>query len=455
VIKSGSTRGPDDAEKTYSKLASGYQELLRDSAQYDRHYLERTVNLELPDAQLQRAYDWARVAVIQGLLQNPDLGTGLIAGYRTSGETQRPGFAWFFGRDVFWTSLGLNAAGDFATAKTALSFVGKFQRDDGKIPHEISQAAAYVNWFKEFPYGFASADATPLFIIAMDDYLRQSADAEFVKENWDRIWKAYQFLRSTSDEQGFPKNFGVGHGWVEGGRLLPVKTEFYRTGLGTEALRALGNLARAAGKADLANEVDRLFAQSKTKMNEAFWLNDKGWFAFALDQESRPADELSVLTTVPMWFGLVDEQMAEKTITVFEFRSSDRLGHADHFREFAKVQRRRISLRIGVAAVHRVGVGGGVSVSSRQLGLCEFGVAGVRWVVGACDRGALRNELRAALDEFAAADLVGGDGSEPNLARAVWIGARCGSADADVCAACSGGLDCVCAEECGVGRDAD
>lgn len=314
VIVAGSTRGRDDAGRTYSKLATSYRDLLRESADYYRDYLSRTVNLELPDPDLQRAYDWARMDVIQGLVQNPDLGTGLIAGYRTSGESQRPGFAWFFGRDAFWTSFGLNSAGDFATAKTALAFVGKFQRDDGKIPHEISQSAAYVNWFKEFPYGFASADATPLYLIAMDDYMRQSGDTEFVKENWDRIWRAYQFLRSTWDEQGFPRNIGVGHGWVEGGRLLPVKTEFYQTGLGTCALRALANLARAAGKVDVGNEADQLFTQSRTKMNDAFWLSDKGWFAFALDQENRPVDELSVLTTVPMWFGLLDDQKAEQTI---------------------------------------------------------------------------------------------------------------------------------------------
>jgi len=315
IVMAGSANGAAEAEATYKKLTAQAEALESESARYYRDYLQRTVSVELPDAEVQKAYDWSRVSVVQGLVANAKYGTGLIAGYRTSGDSQRPGFAWFFGRDAFWTSLALNGLGDFATTKIALTFVGKFQRDDGKIPHEISQAAGYVDWFKAFPYGFASADATPLYIIAMDDYERQSGDEEFIRENWERIWKAYQFLRSTWDLQGFPKNLGVGHGWVEGGRLLPVKTELYQTGLGTEALRALANLSRAAGKADLGSELDQLFAQQKSRMNDAFWLKEKGGFAFALDQDSRPVEELSVLTTVPMWFGLLDRDKTESTIT--------------------------------------------------------------------------------------------------------------------------------------------
>jgi glycogen debranching enzyme len=78
------------------------------------------------------------------LVTNPFLGTGLIAGYRTSGTGTRPGFAWFFGRDSLWTSLALNSEGDFAGTRTALAFLMKYQRADGKVEHEISQSAAQV-----------------------------------------------------------------------------------------------------------------------------------------------------------------------------------------------------------------------------------------------------------------------------------------------------------------------
>jgi glycogen debranching enzyme len=315
IVIAGSLEGRAAAENTYQHLLSSYADLWRESAEYYRDYLRRTVSVELPDAQLQQAYDWARVSVLQGVVTNPTLGTGLVAGYRTSGESQRPGFAWFFGRDSFWTSFALNAEGDFSTARTALELIGKFQREDGKIPHEISQGASFVNWFKDYPYPYASADATPLYIIAMNDYAMQSGDAAFAREKWESLWKAYEFLRSTYDERGFPKNFGIGHGWVEGGPLLPVKTELYQTGLGIEALRALSNLARLVGKEEVSKELAKNFEQQKPLMNGAFWIADKKRFAFALGKDNRQVDEPSVLATVPMWFGLLDESKADEMIT--------------------------------------------------------------------------------------------------------------------------------------------
>ena len=315
IVIAASTEGRAAAENTYRHLTADYAALLAESRKYYRDYLARTVRLELPDPQIQQAYDWACVSMLQGLVSNPDLGTGLVAGYRTSGESQRPGFAWFFGRDSFWTSLALDAAADFSTARTALAFIGKFQRDDGKIPHEISQGAPFVDWFKGYPYPYASADATPLYIIAMNDYVVQSGDTAFAKEKWDSLWKAYEFLRSTYDEHGFARNLGVGHGWVEGGPLLPVKTELYQTGLGIEALRALSNLAHLAGKEDSSKELEKTFAEQQPLVNETFWLADKKRFAFALDKDNRPVDEPSVLATVPMWFGLLDEGKADAMIT--------------------------------------------------------------------------------------------------------------------------------------------
>jgi len=322
IVMAGSLDGRPQAEASYKKLAAGYAELLRASAEYYRKYLDDTVSVELPDTQIQQAYDWSRVSMVQGIVNNPFLGTGLVAGYRTSGESQRPGFAWFFGRDSLWTSLALNAAGDFATTRTALQFISKYQREDGKMPHEIAQGASFVPWFKDFPYGYASADATPLYIIAMNDYVTESGDVAFAKEKWDSVWKAYQFLRSTYDEQGFPKNFGIGHGWVEGGPLLPVTSEFYESGLGAEALRALSNLARLTGKDAVATELAQAFEKQASKVNDAFWLADKQRYAFALGTDGKPIDEPSVLATVPMWFGLPDQKNASAMIT--------QLAGADH-----------------------------------------------------------------------------------------------------------------------------
>jgi glycogen debranching enzyme len=322
LVVAASVAGRGEAQKTYAHLAASYEQLQKDSAEYYRTYLAQTVGLELPDNVLQQAYDWSRISTIQGLVANPYLGTGVVAGYRTSGASQRPGFAWFFGRDSLWTSFALNAAGDYATSRTAIEFISKYQREDGKVPHEIAQSASLVSWFKDFPYPYVSADATPLFIIAMNDYVTQSGDVGFAREKWDNVWRAYQFLRSTYDAQGFAQNAGVGHGWVEGGPLLPVKTEFYQSALGVEALRSLSNLAGFVGKDDVKKESTAEFERQKPALDQAFWSPETKSYAFALNQNNQRVDEPSVLSTVPMWFGLPDPAHAEEMIT--------RLADADH-----------------------------------------------------------------------------------------------------------------------------
>jgi glycogen debranching enzyme len=323
ILLSGSVESAAEAQATYKRLATEYESLRQASAKDYTSYLNQTTSsLVLPDRDLQLAYDWARISVLQGVVANRFLGTGLLAGYRTSGTGSRPGFAWFFGRDSEWTTLALNSAGDFATTRTALEFLSKYQRQDGKVPHEISQAAKQVPWFTDFPYPWASADATPLYIIAVRDYYEHSGDKAFVESHWDNLWRAYQFLRSTWDDRGLPKNIGIGHGWVEGGPLLPVQTEFYQTGLGAEALNALATLAKATGKNDNAAELQRLFDQQRTQMNDLFWNPEGKFFAFALAEQNRRVDKPTVLTTVPMWFGVTDPAKADSTIT--------QLADADH-----------------------------------------------------------------------------------------------------------------------------
>jgi glycogen debranching enzyme len=322
LVIAASVAGRAEAEKVYQHLSTSYSDLLRESADYYKAYLARTVTLELPDDSLQQAYDWARISTIQGLVNNPYLGAGLVAGYRTSGTSQRPGFAWFFGRDSLWTSFALNAEGDYSTTRTTLDFISKYQREDGKVPHEISQSASLVPWFKDYPYAYVSADATPLFIIAVNDYVSQSGDVAFARDKWDNVWRAYQFLRSSYDAQGFAQNTGVGHGWVEGGPLLPVKNEYYQAGLGVEALRALSNLAKLVGKDDVSKQLAAEFERQKPALDQAYWSPEKKIYAFALKPDNQRAEEPSVLATVPMWFGLPDANHAGEMIT--------QLSEADH-----------------------------------------------------------------------------------------------------------------------------
>jgi len=308
-----SMKSSDEALAAYRRLIARSGQLVEETERFYRDYLANTIELSLPDAHLQQAYDWSRISVVKGLVDNPFLGRGLVAGYGPSKGAYRPGFAWFFGRDSFWTSFALTSAGDFANARAAIQFISHFQRDDGKMPHEISQSASLVDWFKQFPYGFASADATPLYAIATAEYVRASGDVAFAREQAPRLWKALAFMRSTVDESGFPSNLGVGHGWVEGGPLLPVRVELYQAGCYVEALRSLAMLARLLNDAQRAMDLDAEFAKKRAALEQRFWLPG-GEYAFALGTNGQPVDQPSILATVPMWFDLLDRQHAQQMI---------------------------------------------------------------------------------------------------------------------------------------------
>jgi glycogen debranching enzyme len=295
----------------YQHLASDYAELQRTSAQYYSDYLNRTVSLKLPDQQLEKAYDWARVSMLQAVVQNPFLGESLVAGFSTSNEDERPGYGWFFGRDAEWTSLALNAEGDFATARTALDFLSKYQRADGKVPHEISQSASFLDWFKT-PFAYAAADATPLFIIAVNDYVSHSGDTAFAQQKWDNLWRAYEFIRSTYNAQGLAQNAGVGTGWIEGGKLYPIQMELYQASLGVEALRALSHLADVLRKEDVSNQLEQEFEREKPLLEKTFWSPDRKIYSYAVDSNNTRIDIPSVLAAVPMWFGLLDEDHSRR-----------------------------------------------------------------------------------------------------------------------------------------------
>src|SRR5262249_29833620 len=271
-------------------------------------------------------------------------GTGVVAGLRTSGDSERPGFAWFFGRDALWTALATTAYGRFDTTRTALQFLATHQRADGKIPHEVSQSAAFVPWFTAYPYAWASADATPLFVIAHEEYWAATGDRAFLDASWAAIVKAYDFSRATDhDGSGLIENTNVGHGWVEGGGLYPAHQEIYLQGLWIEAQRAIAELAHVRGDPSLAAQAQAGAERTRAGVESTFWLQESGHYAFATripigkpsvaepgpDRARRQAaldslaprrriDEDTVLPAVPLWWRTLDPARAQDEI--------DRLG---------------------------------------------------------------------------------------------------------------------------------
>ncbi|HSB09148.1 MAG TPA: GH116 family glycosyl hydrolase [Blastocatellia bacterium] len=340
IIIAGSIEGRAKAKATYDKLLSAARSLYENNVVYYKRLQQETASVETPDERLNKAFEWAKIGVDKGMATNPQLGTGLLAGFRTSGESERPGFAWFFGRDALWTALAITSYGDYPAVRTALDFLKKFQRDDGKIPHEISQSAALIPWFKDYSYPWASADATPLYIIAHGDYWRTSGDLDFIKKNWDSILKAYRFTAATdTDGNGLIENTNFGHGWVEGGALYPPHEEIYMQGLWIEALSCIAELADRLNDSKFAAEARTAAERTRSAAERTYWLADRGYYAFATNRpqatpreaepgpnrerrqsrlndlgKTRLIDEDTVLPAVPLWWRTLQDERAQTEI---------------------------------------------------------------------------------------------------------------------------------------------
>jgi glycogen debranching enzyme len=340
IIIAGSVEGREKAQATYDHLLGSVQSLFEQNVAYYEHLQNGTTSLKTPDERFNTAFSWAKVGVDKGIATNPFLGTGLLAGFRTSGDSERPGFAWYFGRDAMWTALAINSYGDFRSTRMALEFLKKFQRADGKIPHEISQSASLIPWFTDYEFPWASADATPLYVIAQADYWRSTGDTEFLKANWDSIVKAYRFSEATdTDGNGLIENTKFGHGWVEGGPLRPAHEEIYMQGLWIEASRNMAELAQALGDGATAARAREHGERTRAAMEQTYWLADRGFYAFSTRQpttetpeaepgphravrqarmeelsKARLIDEDTVLPAVPLWWRTMSDERAQSEI---------------------------------------------------------------------------------------------------------------------------------------------
>src|SRR5262245_30967208 len=273
IVITASIDGREVVQRAADRIRGEIPSLYRKTVDHYSTLFNSSAAIATPDARIDRAFQWAVVGMDKGFAISPALGTGLVAGFRTSGNSERPGFAWFFGRDALWTSLALNAAGRVADARTALEFLAKYQRDDGKIPHEISQSATLVRWFTDYPYAWASADATPLYVIAHADAWRAGGDRAFLERHWPSIVKAYRFSAGTdADGNGLIDNTGVGHGWVEGGALSPPHEEIYQQGLWIEASRDIAEMADAMGDRAVADAGRAAAERTRQAVENTYWL---------------------------------------------------------------------------------------------------------------------------------------------------------------------------------------
>jgi glycogen debranching enzyme len=279
------------SQEAYQKNQAYYQNLLRSS-----------MSIDTPDRRLNEAFSWATVSMDQLRVETAEGEQALTAGFVGSGDTARPGFGWFFGRDALWTLYAVNSVGGFATAREEIEFLLHRQSAEGKIPHEWSQTAGLVDW-KSLPYEYAAADSTALLPMAMNDYFRISGDRDFIAAHWDSLARAWQFECSHDEDGDGIYGNSEGTAWVESWAPSMPRQEIYLAALDEQASQAFANLARATGHSDLAAAAEARAARISRKIEEEYYGQDADFYAFSWNGSAGTDSTPTIFPAVAWWDG--------------------------------------------------------------------------------------------------------------------------------------------------------
>ncbi len=251
------------------------------------------------------------------------------------------GLPWFmalFGRDSLITSFqALPFVPELASTTIRVLAMRQGTRLDdfreeepGKILHESRMGE--MTAFEERPHSpyFGTADATPLFLVLMDEFERWSgkhdlvtrfeaearAALRWIDEYGDRDGDGYIEYERRNKETGL-ENQCWKDSWdsirFSDGTLAsyPIATCEIQ-GYAYDAKRRCARLAREFwGDTDLANRLEQQAAELKHNFNRDFWIPEKQFFALALDGQKRKVDSLTSNVGHLLWSGIVDDDKAE------------------------------------------------------------------------------------------------------------------------------------------------
>ncbi len=303
VANSASAASKESLGQGLTELEGKTEAIRAANRDYYAKFAAAHTAIETPDAHLNAAFAWAETAMDQLRVETADgKDEALTAGFVASGGSTRPGFGWFFGRDALWSLYAVNSYGDFATAKKEIAFLLRHQRADGKIMHERSQAADLVNW-ESLPYEYASADSTPLLLMAVNDYLKISGDTQFVASVWSALERAWNFETThDTDGDGIYDN-SQGTGWVESWVPAMPHQEIYLAALDEQASTAFAALAQSSGHGELADAAEQRAARIAKTIEAEYFLADSRDYAFSWNGNEGVDRTESIFPAVAWWDG--------------------------------------------------------------------------------------------------------------------------------------------------------
>lgn len=305
-------RGAGEASDEVAQIAAALPNLYAQTQEYYAHFFDHRLTVDTPDRRLDQALQWAEIAIDQCQVKYHDE-IGMVAGYYESADSARPGYAWFFGRDTLFTTYAINSYGDFALTRRALDFLIRRQRADGKIMHEYSQSADALDW-KSTPYFYAAADSTPLFVMAICDYVKASGDTGYLKRNWDAVRKAYEFTRAHETTDGIYSN-AQGTGWVESWPTGMPHEEIYLAAMDQQSAQAISYLATLAGDPQMAAAAKQKAQDIASKIESEYYEPSARFYAFSRNPDGSLDHTASIYPAVAWWDGTFSLKSAGPMLT--------------------------------------------------------------------------------------------------------------------------------------------
>ncbi len=264
-----------------------------------------------------------------------------VAGGKSLPAAGLPWFMTMFGRDSIFTSLqSLPFTPELAA--TTLRVLGDWQgsrhddfrdEDPGRILHEMRYGEMAA--FEERPHSpyYGSVDATPLYVVLLDEYERWTGDTKLVRDleyearaalNWideyaDLMGNGYISYKRRNEQTGI-ENQAWKDSWnsisYSDGRLpgFPRATCELQ-GYAYDAKMRGARLARLVWKDPAyADRLEREAADLKRRFNRDFWLADRGYYALALDADGGQVDSLASNIGHLLWSGIVDTAKAKSVV---------------------------------------------------------------------------------------------------------------------------------------------
>jgi len=252
------------------------------------------------------------------------------------------GVPWYdtlFGRDSIISALQLLPF-DATIAKSTLLANAKFQssktddwrdQEPGKILHELRMGElANLDLIPQTPY-YGTVDATPLFLVLLAEYVGWTGDSETLRQLESNVDAALKWIDDYADigRRGFTsyavKSAGgiYNQGWKDSfdsvshsdGSLAEKPIALAEVqGYVYMAKKRLAPLFTVLGREKDAARLDREAEGLKERFNRRFWMEDRKYFAQALDANGL-CDVISSNPAQCLWTGIIDPKYAKYMVS--------------------------------------------------------------------------------------------------------------------------------------------